>query len=90
MRASSLDGVSQVPISKVKVTSRGLMSFFACEPCPISLSLVNLWISLSGVEENLMKDKHTGVQHVTGGIMYPTRLKFLLFFTWLGKPVCPN
>jgi len=28
------------------------------------LSLVKLLISLSGVEENLMKD--TGVQHVTG------------------------
>jgi len=32
----------------------------------IYLSLVKLWISLSGVEENLMKDKNTGVQHVTG------------------------
>jgi len=27
---------------------------------------VKLWISLSGVEENLMKNKNTGVQHVTG------------------------
>jgi len=32
----------------------------------IYLSQVKLWISLSGVEENLMKDKTTGVQHVTG------------------------
>jgi len=32
----------------------------------IDLSLVKLWISLSGVEENLMKDKNTGLQHVTG------------------------
>jgi len=29
-------------------------------------SLVKLWISLSGVEENLIKDENTGVQHVTG------------------------
>jgi len=32
----------------------------------ICLSLVKLWISLSGVEENLMKDKNTRVQHETG------------------------
>jgi len=32
----------------------------------IYLSQVNPWIFLSGVEENLMKDKNTGVEHVTG------------------------
>jgi len=29
-------------------------------------SLVKLWISLSGIEENLMKDKNIGVYPVTG------------------------
>jgi len=32
----------------------------------VYLSLVKLGISLSSVEENLMKDKNTGVQHVMG------------------------
>jgi len=30
-----------------------------------------IWISLSGVEENFMKDKNTGVQHVMGVLCTP-------------------
>jgi len=46
----------------------------------IYLSLVKLWISLSGVEENLMKDKNTGVQRVTGVLCTPGGTLFFLFF----------
>jgi len=57
--------ILQVPISKVKVTSSGKMSNMSFKR-QIYLSLVKLWISLSCVEKNLMKDKNTGVHHGMG------------------------
>jgi len=52
----------QVPIAKVKITSRGKMSNMSFKR-QIYLALVKMDIP---VEEKLMKVKNTGVQHVTG------------------------
>jgi len=68
--------VCHVPLTGSYLQGQGLCTL-PLRKRQIYLSLVKLWISLSGVEENLMKYKKTGIQHVTGVLC---TLAVLLFY----------